>query len=284
MYLKIPKQSITRMEIVQTDCKMSLAQVVAKYKPKYAFNGGLYDMDTGELCPIPLRVNGKTLATSKDGYWMMAWNKGPDLCMIHSRDMEKWKYAIACAAMLKDGAHTIFKPDGGMNWVRGRTGFGDDRDNAHVVVTTDTNGAMSPATLRRTMQSNGAQNAIMLDSGGSSQLYANGKYYQAEKRKVANWVLIWTEEEKEDKPSTSTATKKKCPYVEPTSNVKNGTRGNGAKWTQWHLNEVSKAGLVVDGIFGTKSVAALKNFQRSNGLVADGICGKLSRAKLKEKL
>lgn len=288
MYLKIPKNTIERMEIVQTGCKLSLSQVVSKYKPDIAFNGGLYDMDTGELCPIPLRVNGKTLATSKDGYWMMAWNTGSDLCMIHSKDMAKWKYAITCAPFLKDGANTYFNPDGGMYWVRGRTAFGDDKTNAHIFVTTDTNGATSPYKLRSSMKSNGALNAIMLDSGGSSQLYDRGKYYQAEKRKVANWILIYLKKETTSTtPTTPTATNqttKTCPYKEPTTLIKNGSRGEGAKWVQWHLNAVLNAGLVVDGIFGAKSVAALKTFQKANKLVVDGLCGVKSREVLKKSV
>lgn len=72
----------------------------------------------------------------------------------------------------------------------------------------------------------------------------------------------------------------KNPYVEPITTVKNGTRGNGAKWVQWELNRRGY-GLVVDGIFGAKSVAALKDFQKKSGLVVDGLCGIKSRGALK---
>lgn len=71
------------------------------------------------------------------------------------------------------------------------------------------------------------------------------------------------------------------PYTEPTKNVKLNTRGNDAQWVQYALNKKG-AHLVVDGIFGTKSVDALKQFQFSHGLVADGICGSLTREKLKQ--
>ena len=40
MYVKIPKKDIEQIKIVKTDCKLTLAQVVAKYKPDYAINGG----------------------------------------------------------------------------------------------------------------------------------------------------------------------------------------------------------------------------------------------------
>ena len=71
------------------------------------------------------------------------------------------------------------------------------------------------------------------------------------------------------------------PYDEPTKNVKLNTRGNDARWVQYALNKKG-AHLIVDGIFGTKSVDALKQFQFSHGLVADGICGEKTRAALKK--
>jgi GH24 family phage-related lysozyme (muramidase) len=71
------------------------------------------------------------------------------------------------------------------------------------------------------------------------------------------------------------------PYDEPTKNVKLNTRGNDARWVQCALNKRG-AHLVVDGIFGVKSVDALKQFQFSHGLVADGICGEKTRAALKK--
>lgn len=76
--------------------------------------------------------------------------------------------------------------------------------------------------------------------------------------------------------------KKANPYAEPTSLVKNGTRGESAKWVQFELNEAG-ANLTVDGIFGAKSVAELKAFQASCKITVDGICGATSRKHLKAK-
>jgi len=69
------------------------------------------------------------------------------------------------------------------------------------------------------------------------------------------------------------------PYPEPTKNVRLNSRGNDARWVQYALNKKG-AHLIVDGIFGVKSVDALKSFQFSHGLVADGICGEKTREKL----
>ena len=279
MYVKIPKKDIERMEIVKTDCKLTLAQVVAKYKPDYAINGGLYNMRTGRVNPIPLRINGKTIATSKNGYWMLAWNTGSDIRMIHSNLMENSKSAVACSTMLKDGANSIFTFTAAQGGTRGRTGIGVDKDNLHLLVTTDTNGAMSPYALRDKMKENGAKDAIMLDAGGSSQMYAKGKYYQAEKRKVSYWILVWTKRATVAEPPKNTS---ECPFKEPTKTIKIGAVGESVKWIQWHLKASTAPEMVVDGTFYTKTRTAVIEFQKKYGLVTDGIVGPTTRTKMKE--
>ena len=279
MYVKIPKKDIERVEIVKTDCKLTLAQVVAKYKPDYAINGGLYSMKTGRVSKIPLRIDGKTIATSKDGYWMLGWNEGPDIRRIHSNAMDHWKYALACTTMLKDGVNTIFNFTAAQGGIRGRTGIGVDPDNLHLFVTTDTNGAMSPYALRDKMKENGAKDAIMLDSGGSSQMYALGKYYQAEKRTVSYWICVWL---KKTTVTTPPKNASQCPFKEPTRNVVIGASGESAKWVQWHLKASVAPELPVDGTFYTLTRNAVIEFQKKYGLAPDGIVGKATRTKMKE--
>ena len=279
MYVKIPKKDIERMEIVKTDCKLTLAQVVAKYEPDYVINGGLYNMRTGRVNPIPLRINGKTIATSKNGYWMLAWNTGSDIRMIHSSLMENSKYAVAFSTMLKDGANSIFTFTAAQGGTRGRTGIGVDKDNLHLLVTTDTNGAMSPYALRDKMKENGAKDAIMLDAGGSSQMYAKGKYYQAEKRKVSYWILVWTKKSTVAEPQKNTSD---CPFKESTRTIKIGAVGESVKWIQWHLKASTASEMVVDGTFYTKTRTAVIEFQKKYGLVTDGIVGPATRTKMKE--
>ena len=273
------KTNITKIAIIKTDCKLSLSQVVEQQKCNYAINGGLYAMQTGVVNPIPLRIDGKTIATSKDGYWCLAWNIGPDICMIHSNDMSKWRNVLACAAMVKDYQNTIFSYTKSQGGIRGRTGIGEDPDYLHLFVTTDKSGACSPAYLRSQMKTKGVRNAIMLDCGGSSQGYFNGQFVQYEKRKVAYWICIWT---KEDKPTSTQIVK--CPYKEPIITVKSGTRGEPAKWVQWHLVQAGYDIGTIDGVFGKNSTNALVMFQKSKGLVADGLCGRLTREKLKAEL
>ena len=282
MYNKIPRKSIKKIAVVLTDCKKSLQQVVAEQKCQYAINGGLYNMKTGKLCPIPLRVNGKTLANHTDGYWGFAWNEGKDFCMIHSYDMEKWDNFIACSAMLKDGKNTIFKYDAAQGGTRGRTGIGDDPDYIHLDVTTDKSSPCKPEQLRNRMKSKGAKDAIMMDCGGSSQGYLNGTYIQHEKRKVKWWICIWTEEQSA-KPQTTS----KNPYTKPTKTIYPNSPKTSIKWLQWEL--VNRAfldnsdGKQIDGIMGTRTRTAVKNLQKALGFTGkdiDGVCGPMTISKM----
>src|SRR5690606_36663624 len=58
-------------------------------------------------------------------------------------------------------------------------------------------------------------------------------------------------------------------------NLKRGSRGNTVKVLQSTLNKNYPAysKLVVDGIFGSATVAVVKEFQRRAGLAVDGIVG-----------
>ncbi len=58
------------------------------------------------------------------------------------------------------------------------------------------------------------------------------------------------------------------------STVKKGSQGADVKTLQTMLNKVDDAGLTVDGIFGSGTEKAVKNFQKANGLTVDGIVGK----------
>lgn len=66
--------------------------------------------------------------------------------------------------------------------------------------------------------------------------------------------------------------------------IRYGNIGDKVRQLQRNLNEAINAGLVVDGIFGPKTLAAVKAFQGAHGLVVDGIYGPKTYAKMKEVL
>ncbi len=75
------------------------------------------------------------------------------------------------------------------------------------------------------------------------------------------------------------------PYPEPAQNVRIGTTGNNARWVQWCLwrfGLLAKSG--IDGVIGSKSVAAINIAQERLGLTVDGIVGKNTRKIFKEVL
>ena len=63
---------------------------------------------------------------------------------------------------------------------------------------------------------------------------------------------------------------------------KNGSRGEQVKLLQKELNTVMSCKLDVDGIFGTKSTACVKKFQKKNSLTQDGIVGSKTCTKLNQ--
>lgn len=62
--------------------------------------------------------------------------------------------------------------------------------------------------------------------------------------------------------------------------LKNGSRGEEVKTLQTKLNSVGSYGLSTDGVFGSKTEAAVRDFQKVNGLSVDGIVGAKTWSKL----
>lgn len=63
------------------------------------------------------------------------------------------------------------------------------------------------------------------------------------------------------------------PYKLSSNLMKIGTVNESVKWLQFELNRYGY-GLAVDGKFGSKTKAAVMDFQKKNNLVIDGIVGK----------
>lgn len=69
------------------------------------------------------------------------------------------------------------------------------------------------------------------------------------------------------------------PYKEPTKTLRKGNKGNDVRWLQFQLNRFGY-GLVVDGIWGDKTQAAVLDFQSKHCLVCDALVGARTRAEL----
>ena len=131
-----------------------------------------------------------------------------------------------------------------------RIGVGQTKDGKTVIVVDDN------VTLKQFAENAIKQGIVILvnlDGGGSRHLRYNYKNIYISSRIPYNAIAFYKE-------------LPVCPYEKPSIDAR-----EAAKWEQWQLN---RHGLLsgVDGIFGSNSLAALKNFQKQNGLPVTGVC------------
>lgn len=69
------------------------------------------------------------------------------------------------------------------------------------------------------------------------------------------------------------------PFPVPKVTLRNGSTGQGVKWLQVELDNRGYH-LNIDGIFGPRTEAAVKEYQKKQGLVVDGIVGARTRGEL----
>lgn len=72
-------------------------------------------------------------------------------------------------------------------------------------------------------------------------------------------------------------------YPEPTMSLKKGDNNMQVGWMQYMLRQLGY-NVATDGVFGSGTVSAVKDFQKKHGLSVDGTFGAKTRAKLKEAL
>ena len=263
----------TKIQLYINSARKSLFAIKKELGCDVLINGGLYDMS--KFIPYCwLRKDGVNLHVENWSDWGYGWDSDT-LVMDTSNNEAYYRNFIACVALLRD--NFAIKPlyyDSALGGRRGRTAIGVKSDSKVLVFCTKdgTADAMTPEQLQTKMQQLGCVSALMLDGGASSQCYMPTGIIQSS-RIVHNYIAFWTHTAPEQ-------SNPQCPYAEPTGNIRWGSIGSGAKWVQWQLNRHG-ASLDVDGLFFSRSVAALKDFQRANGLTADGICGAMTRGKLK---
>lgn len=269
---EIPLSKINKVEIYQNTSRLTISQIRSHTGADYIINGGIYNFQTFK--PFGnMKVNGKIVSAPGYGEYGFAWNHGSDIS--YERLPCGKSFYIGCVGMVRGGTKQKLTYNSDMGGSRQRSAIG--LKGGHIVLYA-CNGIHSktPEKLQAYAVSHGWENALMLDGGGSTQAFFNGQSLKSMEnsgkgRIVQNYILVYL------KADTAT-----CPYKEPSSLVKNGTRGEGAKWVQWQLNRAAHAGLSVDGIFGKGSVTALTAFQKGHGLTPDGVCGVATRAALKE--
>lgn len=245
---------------INKNCKKTLSQIKAETGADIAINGGLYTMATSEpVCH--LKADGVVYAADEWQYFGYGWN---DTDIRLTLDYSNLKNYICCVCLVRNGKAEQLLYPAAMGGARPRTAIGL-YPNGQVFVYASTE-PKTPEQMRTFCVNLGLDSALMLDGGASTQGYSpSGSVYSS--RNVHNYILFWL--------------KQPCPFPEPTGYLSKGSKGDGVKWLQWHLNKHG-ASLDVDGLFGGKTHAATVVFQTNHPpLVADGIVGEYTRRKLK---
>ena len=186
----IPLADIERIAIV-TGNGRSMAQV--KGDADYICNAGFYDMTTGR--PVGhLKADGAVLAKEAWGCWGFAWDRA-DIKMA----------ALPAAAKNYISGVEMLSPMIGIHdAMHYRPEVGGSRPRTAMALTGDklllycADSPTTPEALRDTLYKLGAETAIMLDGGGSSQCDFQGKKISSGRR-VHNYLAVWLRK-KEDKP------------------------------------------------------------------------------------
>ena len=174
----------------------SMAQV--KGNADYILNGGFYDMDTGK--PVGhLKAGGKVLSKEAWTTWGYAWETGQDLSMVQ----------LPATAVNYIGGVPLLTPWDGLDAKLSYPAeVGGYRPRTAIALAGDklllycADSPITPEKLRQELHDLGAETALMLDSGGSSQCDFGAEGKISSSRRVHNYIAVWLKKdpEKEDKP------------------------------------------------------------------------------------
>lgn len=193
----IPLGSVERVAVVFGNGR-SMAQVKGgawndssasseKFQPDYIMNAGFYDMVTGK--PVGhLKADGTVYAEEGWTSWGYAWGTGADLAMEQLPAAGRASYLSGVPLLTPwDGPEAKLSYPAGVGGARPRTAMALAGDKLLLYC------ADSPATpeqLREELHSLGAETALMLDSGGSSQCDFRGETVGSSRR-VHNYLAVW---------------------------------------------------------------------------------------------
>lgn len=187
---------IKRMALV-TGGGRSLEQVRAAEQPDLICNAGFF-----EYLGKPthhLKADGMVRAKAAWGCWGYAWDSGGDIRLSALPTGERASYIGAYELLTPMvGIRDTLSYGGELGGRRGRTAMALDGEHLILYCSGDgTADAATPEALRDELYALGAETAIMLDGGGSSQCdFGDGQVIDSA-RAVDNYLCVWL---KDDKP------------------------------------------------------------------------------------
>lgn len=116
--------------------------------------------------------------------------------------------------------------------------------------------------------SDGNRHHIGLYVGGGTVIEAKGTYYGVVESTVDKWAE-WGELKDVDYSGVEYD-----PYTTPLPTLRKGSKGDKVSYLQELLGDAyPNEAIAVDGIFGAKTLTAVRAFQHDHGLTVDGIVG-----------
>ncbi len=153
--------------------------------PDFLMNAELFDFNT--RVPASDVVSHGITHRLTEGYGL-AFPNNTTAVFSYKNNVNATDYIGAYPTLVRNGKAESINP-AGITGRRGRTALGVSRDTLYIALLPDSGGA-TLAELRRGFVSFGAEDAINLDGGGSTQFYAPlGNHFSG--RKVRGFIGIW---------------------------------------------------------------------------------------------
>ena len=194
---RVRLEQIKRLALV-TGGGRSLEQVKAAEQPDLICNAGFF-----EYIGKPthhLKADGVVRAKETWGCWGYAWDSGSDIKLSALPADERANY-IGGYELLTPmvGIHDILSYGAELGSRRGRTAMALDGEHLILYVSGDgTADAATPEELRDELYTLGAETAIMLDGGGSSQCDFGGGQVIDSTRPVDSYLCAWLDSDNEE--------------------------------------------------------------------------------------
>ena len=187
-----PKRNLTAAQVrVLTGCDLVI-------------NGGLYNMSTG--APVcHLRIDGTTYSSEDWSRPGLGWDSGSTAVeMLEARDMETVDNFLDCVDLVWKGEARPLLDPGELGGSRGRTVWGTMPDGslmAWVAADNDWSNRRTVAETQKVTLAMGVKDAMMNDTGSSSQLSAAGREVPSSNgRCTRNYICFWGDVELFDSP------------------------------------------------------------------------------------
>lgn len=195
MVIKIPREKIKRIDIVNVKGGLTATQVYKKYKPDYMINLALYDMASGtNITHLKDEGVASGYLFSNEGIGI----KGDAEIIWTTKDDNSVRdYVSGSPVLLKNGEKYLDWGNKKSDYICGSHNRSAIGFNSQEMMLYASNEELTLNELQDALIWHGFDYAINCDGGGSCHLQEGEKIHTKSSRKNASWLLIYTEEVKD---------------------------------------------------------------------------------------